>query len=421
MIELKKFDEFMNLMKRKYKTKFYILFFILKILLLYPIFFLSSFAITYFVFGKNFQNWESLCSIILAAIFTIYLLIRWILKFHFNFFLKRNIFKSFFAVMFLLKLSFNWKKYNYIDEEIINIIKTISREKLALQGSMSILWSNSNFYRKPNDIDFISMTDSAKYLLNNIKLSNNNLEIEKDNLLYKLTIEKHKIEILQPKLFAAKFFKRKNEVVIPKLTWQIAMKYEQIFNCIFVKDTSQEKINKVVIDLAFLLTDRIVYSKKIMNAFILNNFSNFFVKYFTNNQIYSFDDKGFMFRLNNFFKIETLKILKENNLSWTHRKIFNIYKRIVSNEQIVAINSNINKLLQNKDSLYEELLSLGNIKTLNSLKIDFDNKEERDEAISKIQINPEISKFLAYFPKLLGDDKQIDIRYYLLSKLSKFD
>lgn len=421
MIELRKFDEFMNLMKRKYKTKFYILFFILKILLLYPIFFLSSFAITYFVFGKNFQNWESLCSIILAAIFTIYLLIRWILKFHFNFFLKRNIFKSFFAVMFLLKLSFNWKKYNYIDEEIINIIKTFSREKLALQGSMSILWSNSNFYRKPNDIDFISMTDSAKYLLNNIKLSNNNLEIEKDNLLYKLTIEKHKIEILQPKLFVAKFFKRKNEVVIPKLTWQIAMKYEQIFNCIFVKDTSQEKINKVVIDLAFLLTDRIVYSKKIMNAFILNNFSNFFVKYFTNNQIYSFDDKGFMFRLNNFFKIETLKILKENNLSWTHRKIFNIYKRIVSNEQIVAINFNINKLLQNKDSLYEELLSLGNIKTLNSLKIDFDNKEERDEAISKIQINPEISKFLAYFPNLLGDDKQIDIRYYLLSKLSKFD
>ena len=75
MIEFKKFDEFMDLMKKKYKTRFYILFFILKILFLYPIFFLSSFAITYFVFGKNFQNWESLCSIILAAIFTIYLLV----------------------------------------------------------------------------------------------------------------------------------------------------------------------------------------------------------------------------------------------------------------------------------------------------------------------------------------------------------
>ena len=139
----------MDLMKKKYKTRFYILFFILKILFLYPIFFLSSFAITYFVFGKNFQNWESLCSIILAAIFTIYLLIRWILKFYFNFFLKKNIFKSFFAVMFLLKLSFNWKKYNYIDEETINIIKTFSRKGLALHGSMSILWSNSNFIEKP--------------------------------------------------------------------------------------------------------------------------------------------------------------------------------------------------------------------------------------------------------------------------------
>ena len=130
MIEFKKFDEFMGLMRRKYETKFYILFFILKILLIYPTFFVSSFAITYFVFGKNFRNWESLCSIILAAIFTIYLLIRWILKFYFNFFLKKNIFKSFFAVMFLLKLSFNWKKYNYIDEETINIIKTFSRKGL---------------------------------------------------------------------------------------------------------------------------------------------------------------------------------------------------------------------------------------------------------------------------------------------------
>lgn len=418
MIEFKKFDEFMDLMKKKYKTRFYILFFILKILFLYPIFFLSSFAITYFVFGKNFQNWESLCSIILAAIFTIYLLIRWILKFYFNFFLKKNIFKSFFAVMFLLKLSFNWKKYNYIDEETINIIKTFSRENLALQGSMSILWSNSNFYRKPNDMDFISTINSNKYLLNNIELTNNNLKIEKNNLLYKLTIEIHKIEILQPKLFAMKFFKKKNGVFIPKLTWQIAMKYEQIFNCIFAKDTPQEKIQKSVIDLAFLLTDRIVYSKNIIKTFILNSLSNLFVKYFTNNATYSFDDEEYKSRLDNFFKSEVFNILKENNLSWIYRKIFSIYKKIVNDEQIKAINSNINNLLQNKDDLYKELLSLGNIKSLSSLKIYFDTKEERELAYSKIIISPNVAKLLTYFPYLVNEKKQIDVRYYLLSKLS---
>ena len=418
MIEFKKFDEFMGLMRRKYETKFYILFFILKILLIYPIFFVSSFAITYFVFGKNFRNWESLCSIILAAIFTIYLLIRWILKFYFNFFLKRNIFKSFFAVMFLLKLSFNWKKYNCIDEETINIIKTFSRENLALQGSMSILWSNSNFYRKPNDMDFISTINSNKYLLNNIELTNNNLKIEKNNLLYKLTIEIHEIEILQPKLFAMKFFKKKNGVFIPKLTWQIAMKYEQIFNCIFAKDTPQEKIQKSVIDLAFLLTDRIVCSKIILNAFILNSFSNLFVKYFTNNATYSLNDEKYKTRLNIFFKCEVLDILKGNNLSWIYKRIFNIYKKIANSEQIIVINSNISKILQNKDDLYKELLSFGNIKSLTSLKIDFDTREEREHAFSKIIISPNVKKFLNYFPSLVDDEKQIDIRYYLLSKLS---
>ena len=419
MIEFKKFDEFMSLMRRKYETKFYILFFILKILLIYSIFFVSSFAITYFVFGKNFRNWESLCSIILAAIFTIYLLIRWILKFYFNFFLKRNIFKSFFAVMFLLKLSFNWKKYNCIDEETINIIKTFSRENLALQGSMSILWSNSNFYRKPNDMDFISMSISNKYLLNDLSLlKNDNLKIEMDNIFYKLAINDHKIEILQPKLFAAKFFRKKNDVFIPKLTWQIAMKYVQIFDCVFNVGISQEKIKESVIDLAFLLTDRIVYSKNIIKTFILNSLSNLFVKYFTNNATYSFDDEEYKSRLDNFFKCEVLDILKGNNLSWIYKRIFSIYKKIVNDEQIKAINSNINNLLQNKDDLYKELLSLGNIKSLSSLKIYFDTKEERELAYSKIIISPNVAKLLTYFPYLVNEKKQIDVRYYLLSKLS---
>ncbi len=79
----------------------------------------------------------------------------------------------------------------------------------------------------------------------------------------------------------------------------------------------------------------------------------------------------------------------------------------------------MNKLLQNKDDLYKELLSFGNIKTLSSLKIDFDTKEKKNEVISKIKIHPIISKFLTYFPNLLANEKQIDIRYYLLSKLLK--
>lgn len=321
--------------------------------------------------------------------------------------------------MFLLKLSFNWKKYNYIDEETINIIKTFSRKGLALHGSMSILWSNSNFYRKANDMDFISMSISNKYLLNDLSLlKNDNLKIEMDNIFYKLAINDHKIEILQPKLFAAKFFRKKNDVFIPKLTWQIAMKYVQIFDCVFNVGISQEKIKESVIDLVFLLTDRIVYSKNIIKTFILNSLSNLFVKYFTNNATYSFDDEEYKSRLDNFFKSEVFNILKENNLSWIYRKIFSIYKKIVNDEQIKAINSNINNLLQNKDDLYKELLSLGNIKSLSSLKIYFDTKEERELAYSKIIISPNVAKLLTYFPYLVNEKKQIDVRYYLLSKLS---
>lgn len=420
MCNLDKFNNFMVLMKKKYETKFYILFFILKLLSFYPIFFFSTLTIIYFLFGRNFSNFQSICAGILAAIFVLYLLIRSILKVRFNFYLKRNIFKSFFAAMVLLKLSFNWKKFSYIDMTSLNIIKEFANKNLALQGSMSILWSNSNFYRIPNDIDFISMTTSNEYLLNNIDLlKDKDLKIEMNNLFYKLEIDNHKIEILQPKLFVSKFFKKRHKVFIPKLSWQVAMKYAQIFDCIFDINASQEKIKKSVIDLAFLLTDRVVFSKKILNAFVLNSFSNLFVNYFTNNPIYSFNDKEFMFKLSDFFRLKTLKILKENNLSWIYRRIFNIYKKIVNNNQIKTINFNMNKLLQNKDDLYKELLSFGNIKTLSSLKIDFDTKEKKNEVISKIKIHPVISKFLTYFPNLLANEKQIDIRYYLLSKLLK--
>jgi len=74
--------------------------------------------------------------------------------------------------------------------------------------------------------------------------------------------------------------------------------------------------------------------------------------------------------------------------------------------------------LQNKDDLYKELLSLGNIKSLSSLKIYFDTKEERELAYSKIIISPNVAKLLTYFPYLVNEKKQIDVRYYLLSKLS---
>ena len=118
------------------------------------------------------------------------------------------------------------------------------------------------------------------------------------------------------------------------------------------------------------------------------------------------------------FKCEVLDILKGNNLSWIYKRIFNIYKKIVNSEQIIVINSNISKILQNKDDLYKELLSFGNIKSLTSLKIDFDTREEREHAFSKIIISPNVKKFLNYFPSLVDYEKQIDIRYYLLSKLS---
>lgn len=69
---------------------------------------------------------------------------------------KKNFFNSLLAFKNLLKIKFlNPKKcvqYNLLREFII---EKMSKQKLALQGSASILHKYNFFYRKPNDLDFM--------------------------------------------------------------------------------------------------------------------------------------------------------------------------------------------------------------------------------------------------------------------------
>ena len=74
---------------------------------------------------------------------------------------KKNFFNSLLAFKNLLKIKFlNPKKcvqYNPLKEFII---EKMFEQKLALQGSTSIFHKYNFFYRKPNDLDFMSIDAS---------------------------------------------------------------------------------------------------------------------------------------------------------------------------------------------------------------------------------------------------------------------
>jgi len=92
-------------------------------------------------------------------------------------------------------------------------------QKLALQGSVSILHKYDFFYRKPNDLDFMSVDASnqkinfefEEFELENFKVN----RILDSNIYYKTNVEDVSIEVLRPKVVVNKFFEIKNKILVP--------------------------------------------------------------------------------------------------------------------------------------------------------------------------------------------------------------
>jgi len=95
----------------------------------------------------------------------------------------------------------------------------MSKQKLALQGSASILHKYNFFYRKPNDLDFMSVDSSNKKInfeFDEFKLENFKVSRTLDsNIYYKTNVEDVLIEVLRPKAIVNKFFEIKNKILVP--------------------------------------------------------------------------------------------------------------------------------------------------------------------------------------------------------------
>ena len=344
---------------------------------------------------------------------------------------KKNFFNSLLAFKNLLKIKFlNPKKcvqYNLLREFII---EKMSKQKLALQGSASILHKYNFFYRKPNDLDFMSVDSSNKKInfeFDEFKLENFKVSRTLDsNIYYKTNVEDVLIEVLRPKVVVNNFFEIKNKILVPNYYWMIAMKCEQLFLLLHL-NAEETKIHNTIFDLAYLLNlqkkiDFIVLEE----AFLCNKINNYFVQYHLNRIQYHLENKEFKAKLNDFITNKIPELFIGNQLSDLVSKTQQVINFIIQNPKIINLCNKTYELTCNekaKETLTNDYFksSTSQNKLLINLKLEFANENEKQNFVKKIQTKKEnYLNLLTNFESLNPTyDKynEIDIRYLLLNKL----
>ena len=344
---------------------------------------------------------------------------------------KRNIFKSFLAYKHLLRIKFkNPKKcvqYNTLKEFII---EKMFEQKLALQGSASILHKYNFFYRKPIDLDFMSIDASnqkinfefEEFELENFKVN----KILDSNIYYKTNVEDVSIEVLRPKIVVNKFFEIKNKILVPNYYWMIAMKCEQLFLLLHL-NTEETKIHNTIFDLAYLLN----LQKKINfivleEAFLCNKINNYFVQYHLNRTQYHLENEEFKAKLNDFITNKIPELFIENQLSDLVSKTQQVINFIIENPKIINLCNKTYELTCNEKA--KEVLTIDYFnsstsqnKSLINLKLEFANENEKENFVKKIQTKKQdylnlLTNFECLNP-IYDKYNEIDIRYFLLNKL----
>ena len=344
---------------------------------------------------------------------------------------KRNIFKSFLAYKHLLRIKFkNPKKcvqYNTLKEFII---EKMFEQKLALQGSASILHKYNFFYRKPNDLDFMSIDASnqkinfefEEFELENFKVN----KILDSNIYYKTNVEDVSIEVLRPKVVVNKFFEIKNKILVPNYYWMIAMKCEQLFLLLHL-NAEETKIYNTVFDLVYLLNLKKKIDFNILEeAFLCNKINNYFVQYHLNRTQYYLENKEFKAKLNDFITNKISELFNENQLSDLISKTQQVINFIIQNPKIINLCNKTYELTCNekaKEALTNNYFksSTSQNKSLINLKLEFANENEKQNFIKKIKTRKQdylnlLTNFESLNP-IYDKDSEVDIRYLLLNKL----
>lgn len=344
---------------------------------------------------------------------------------------KKNFFNSLLAFKNLFKIKFlNPKKcvqYNLLREFII---EKMSKQKLALQGSASILHKYNFFYRKPNDLDFMSVDSSNKKInfeFDEFKLENFKVSRTLDsNIYYKTNVEDVSIEVLRPKVIVNKFFEIKNKILLPNYYWMVAMKCEQLFLLLHL-NTEQTKIYNTVFDLAYLLNLKKKIDFNILEeAFLCNKIDNYFVQYYLNRTQYYLKNEEFKAKLNDFITNKIPELFNENQLSDLISKTQQVINFIIQNPKIINLCNKTYELTSNekaKEALTKDYFksSTSQNKSLINLKLEFANENEKQNFIKKIQTRKQdylnlLTNFESLNP-IYDKDSKIDIRYLLLNKL----
>ena len=344
---------------------------------------------------------------------------------------KKNFFNSLLAFKHLLKIKFlNPKKcvqYNSLKEFII---EKMSKQKLALQGSASILHKYNFFYRKPNDLDFMSVDSSNKKInfeFHEFKLENFKItKVLDSNIYYKTNVEDVPIEVLRPKVVVNKFFEIKNKILVPNYYWMVAMKCEQLFLLLHL-NAEETKIYNTIFDLAYLLN----LKKKIdfvvlEEAFLCNKIDNYFVQYHLNRTQYYLENEDFKTKLNDFITNKIPELFIENQLSDLITKTQQIINFIIENHKIFNLCNKTYELTCNekvKEELTNDYLtsSTSRNKSLVNLKLEFANENEKQNFVKKIQTKKQdylnlLTNFECLNP-IYDKYNEIDIRYLLLNEL----
>ena len=385
--------------------------------------------------GTGTKTTEHTCiliiySIVVPIIWTTNLLkLIFLIKIIKNF--KKNFFKSLLAFKNLLKIKFlNQKKcvqYNPLKEFII---EKMFEQKLALQGSASILHKYNFFYRKPNDLDFMSVDASnqkinfefEEFELENFKVN----RILDSNIYYKTNVEDVSIEVLRPKVVVNKFFEIKNKILVPNYYWMIAMKCEQLFLLLHL-NAEETKIYNTIFDLGYLLNLKKKIDFNILEeAFLCNKIDNYFVQYHLNRTQYYLENKEFKEKLNDFITNKIPELFNENQLSDLISKTQQVINFIIQNPKIINLCNKTYELTCNekvKETLTNDYFKSSTFqnKSLINLKLEFANENEKQNFVKKIKTRKQdylnlLTNFECLNP-IYDKYNEIDIRYLLLNKL----
>ena len=303
-------------------------------------------------------------------------------------------------------------------------------QQLALQGSASILHKYNFFYRKPNDLDFMSVDSSNKKInfefkefeLENFKVT----KVLDSNIYYKTNVEDVSIEVLRPKIVVNKFFEVKNKILVPNYYWMVAMKCDQLFLLLHL-NAEETKIHNTIFDLAYLLNLKKKIDFNILEeAFLCNKIDNYFVQYHLNRTQYYLKNKEFKAKLNDFITNKILELFNENQLSDLISKTQQVINFISQNPKIINLCDKTYELTCNekaKETLTNDYFksSTSQNKSLINLKLEFANENEKQNFVKKIQTGKQdylnlLTNFESLNP-IYDKYNEIDIRYLLLNKL----